>query len=168
MTQFSFSNATGCLCKPHISVCQRVLQNCPYYTPARLQSMGSDKVPRGELREILYGGLPAFMCPEEGKPKKKNKKTTCHEKLHYIAVIFPFLERIDENSSYAVSNSEACYKHKEVWARWSFITMIILLLINVYKEKYFVFLVIFVFLFLVECKYILQYITQQKQNNTIF
>jgi len=64
MTQFRFFNLTNnnaSLCRPHLNVCHHVVQQCPYYTPARDQKIG------GDTREILYGGLPAFMCPSAGK-----------------------------------------------------------------------------------------------------
>ena len=72
MTQYNFSkinetdpdNSTPC--KPHLEVCQRVVQQCPYYTPERLQRLMRNGTSMDEdPREILYGGLPAFMCPEE-------------------------------------------------------------------------------------------------------
>ena len=73
MTQYNFSrinetdpdNST-IPCKPRLKVCQRVVQQCPYYTPERMQRlMRNGTSMNEEPREILYGGLPAFMCPEE-------------------------------------------------------------------------------------------------------
>ena len=45
--------------KPCLSVCHRVLQNCPYYLPSKYQSdedLGA---------EFVFGGYPAFACPGE-------------------------------------------------------------------------------------------------------
>ena len=79
MTQFKFlSNVTDnsasrpCRCRPHLNVCHHVVQQCPYYTPAREQKVGKD------TREILYGGLPAFMCPSAGKYLFVKYYTTYH------------------------------------------------------------------------------------------
>ena len=65
-------------CKPSITVCDRVVQNCPYYTPSRYQSdVSIDDNDTGEctherMREVAYGGLPAFMCPSKGELLKLN------------------------------------------------------------------------------------------------
>jgi len=64
MTQYKFfklDNDVATTCRPDLDICHKVVQECPYYTPAR------DQLVKGDFREILYGGLPAFMCPPEGK-----------------------------------------------------------------------------------------------------
>ena len=80
-TQYKFYNdsecTASCKCKPSIAVCNKVVQNCPYYTPSRYQSDTPsnendtcedtrDKT-EDEKREVIYGGLPAFLCPSKGE-----------------------------------------------------------------------------------------------------
>ena len=45
--------------KPCLSVCYKVLQNCPYYLPSKYQS--DDELGK----EFVFGGYPAFSCPGE-------------------------------------------------------------------------------------------------------
>jgi len=50
------------ICKPGIEICNQVVQNCPYYSPARYQNYKDCN-----KRQVIFGGLPAFMCPDASK-----------------------------------------------------------------------------------------------------
>lgn len=86
-TQYKFYNdsecTASCKCKPSIAVCNKVVQNCPYYTPSRYQSDTPsnendtcedtrDKT-EDEKREVIYGGLPAFLCPSKDNKNRDMK-----------------------------------------------------------------------------------------------
>ncbi len=69
----SLVNETLMLSKPCLSVCQRVVQSCPYYLPSSFQT----DVTNNDTKEVVYGGYPAFDCPSECLCVCRNKNSIC-------------------------------------------------------------------------------------------
>ena len=46
------------LAKPCLQVCNRVVQQCPYYLPSKFQKQNQNI-----SEETIYGGYPVFDCP---------------------------------------------------------------------------------------------------------